>query len=421
MKSALSGLRVIDLGRVWSGPLTTRILADFGAEVIKVESRAGRGAFSGPAARQNSLQEDFPDRQPGEHPWNRIGMFNDLNRNKKSLTLDLSTPAGAEVFKLLVKVSDIVVDNYTPRVMSNFKLDYAVLREVKPDIIMLSMPAYGMQGPYREFPGYGNTIEPVAGLTFLTGYLDGDPQPLGMIAGDVLAALHGVSAIMTALWHRQHSGRGQYIDLSQAETQTSVIGEHLLEYQLAGKLPPRRGNRHAIFAPHGCYPCSGQDEWIVITIADDLSWRKLCNLMGQPGPAEDGRFADQFSRWQNAAELDGIIKQFTRQYEKWDLTSKLQSAGITAAPVLNGRDLLADPHLRERGFMIDIPHPEVGVRSYAGVPVKLSKSPASFRLPAPLLGEHNLEVLSGLPGIDDAKISRLQQDGIIGDKPPDVT
>ncbi|MDD5190016.1 MAG: CoA transferase [Dehalococcoidales bacterium] len=418
---ALDGLRVIDLGRVWSGPLTTRILADFGAEVIKVESLAGRGAYAGPAARQNSLTEDFPDRQPGEHPWNRIGMFNDLNRNKQSLTLDLSKDEGKKMFRQLVAISDVVVENYTPRVMANFGLDYPALQQINSRLIMLSMPAFGMTGPYREFPGYGNTIEPVAGLTNLTGYRGGPPEPLGMIAGDVLAALHGVSAVMSALWQRQRTGRGQYLDLSQAETQTSVIGEFILGYQMTGKKPERWGNRHTSKAPHGCYRCQGEDNWVAISIGTDDAWQRLCVAMDKPELVKDTRFADQLSRWQNQDELDELIGACTEQHDHIELAARLQSAGVMCGAVLNGKELLRDTHLKARGFMVDITQRDSGLHPYAGVPIKFSKSPAEILTGAPGLGEHNHNVLSGLLGISDDMISQLEKKGVIGERPPDAS
>ncbi len=420
MKAPLQGLRVIDLGRIWAGPLTTRILADFGAEVIKVESLAGRGAFSGPEARQNSLTEDFPDHDPDPHPWNRIGMFNDLNRNKLSLTLDLSQAEGVGIFKKLVLVSDIIVENYTPRVMSNFGLDYATLKQIKPGVIMLSMPAYGMTGPYHEFPGYGNTIEPVAGLTHLTGYYGEQPEPLGMIAGDVLAALHGVSALMTALWRKNRSGEGQYIDLSQAETQTSIIGESVIGFQMTGREPERIGNRHSSQAPHGCYRCKGEDDWVVISIASDEEWKRLCLAMGETDLASEIKYLDQLSRWQNQSKLDEVIQCWTMKFDHVEVMQKLQHQTISCGPVFKGKEILSDRHLLEQRFFVNIAQTDTGTHSYAGNPIKLSKSPAIFALPAPLLGEHNRRVLNELLGLDDAAISHLIQKGIIGDRPPNA-
>ncbi len=417
----LNGIRVIDLGRVWSGPLTTRIFGDFGADVIKVESLAGRGEFAGATARQKTMPHEFPNKVPGPHPWNTSSMFNDLNRNKKSLTLNLATPQGQEVFKKLVKVSDIVVENYTPRVMANFGLDYPVLKEIRPGLIMLSMPAYGMTGPYHEFPGYGNTIEPVAGITNLVGYPGEAPHPLGMIAGDVLAALHGASAILVALWHRQQTGQGQYIDLSQAETQTSVIGEYILGYQMTGQEPVRRGNRHPSMAPHGCYRCKGDDSWVVIAVGSDGEWRSLCHVMGDPPWAERPEFAGQLSRWKNQDEIDKFISAWTINHEHYEVMRLLQPAGVACGPVLNGREVLHDPHLDARGFFVNIPHKEAGTHRYAGIPVHLSYTPAEVRLPAPCLGEHNDGVLRGLLGLTDTEIAELEKAGVIGTAPPGVT
>jgi len=417
--SPLDGIRVIDLGRVWSGPLATRLLGDFGAEVVKVESLAGRGEYAGAAARQRSVSQDFAGQQPGAHPWNRASMFNDLNRNKRSLTLDLSKPAGVDVFKRLVATADIVVENYTPRVMANFGLDYPVLKGIKPGIIVLSMPAYGMDGPYRDFPGYGNTIEPVAGITNLIGYPGEAPHPLGMIAGDVLAALHGVSATMTALWHHQQTGAGQHIDLSQAETQTAVIGEHILGYGMNGRAQGRIGNRHPYMAPHGCYRCKGDDAWVVIAVATDAEWLALCRTLGGPPWCQDDRFSDQLRRWQHRDALDALLQGWTVERDHYDVMRLLQAAGVPCGPVLNGRQVLDDPHLQARGFFADIPHLEAGIHRYAGVPVTLSQTPAAFRLPAPCLGEHNTEILREL-GLSNAEIATLQREGVIGDMPPGV-
>lgn len=418
IKTPLEKLRVIDLGRVWSGPLTSRIMGDFGAEVIKVEALNGRGSYSGADARQSTLPEEFPNRTSGAHPWNRSSMFNDLNRNKRSLTLDLQTPQGVDVFKQLVTISDVVIENYTPRVMGNFGLDYPVLKTVKEDIIMLSMPAFGMNGPYREFPGYGNTIEPVAGITNLTGYAGEGPYPLGMTASDALAALHGVSAILTALWHRQQTGQGQYIDLSQAETMTSIIGEHIVGYGMNRQIPERLGDHHPYVAPHSCYRCQGDDMWVVIAVSSDDEWQKLCQAVGNPPWTKDTRFSDQMSRWQNQDELDRFIQEWTIERDHYEVMHILQSNGVACGPVLTGREVLNDPHLNERGFMVNITHPETGTHRYAGIPITLSKSPGTIRLPAPCLGEHNEEVLGGLLGLTGEQIAELEKAKVIGTAPP---
>lgn len=409
MTMPFENLRMIDLGRVWSGPLVARIFGDFGAEVIKVEAPAGRG--------QTTLLQDFPDGEPGERPWNRSGMYNDLNRNKKSLFLDLSAPEGREVFKKLVTISDVVLENYSPRVMKNFGLDYPALKQVKKDIIMVSMPAFGMTGPYRDFIGYGNTIEPVAGITGLTGYLGGPPHSLGMIAGDVLAALHAVGALQVALWHRLETGKGQYIDLSQAETATSAIGEHVVGYGMTGEIPPRIGNRHPYMAPHGCYRCQGDDAWVTIAVSSDEEWGHLCRAMGNPAWADDEKFADQLSRWHNQDRLDGFITAWTVQRDHYDIMRTLQKAGVACGPVLSGKEILADPHLNERNFLVEMTHPDAGTHPYAGNPIRMSQTPAEFRLPAPCLGEHNTYVLGELLGFSKEEIAGLIEKKVVGNQP----
>jgi len=414
----LNNLRIIDLGRVWAGPLTTRILSDFGAEVIKVESLTSRGGAS-LSAGEDPVLEDYPDMNPGEKPWNRQGMFNDLNRNKKSLTLDLSKQESVDAFKKLVAVCDVVVENFTPRVMSNFRLDYAVLKSIKPDIIMLSMSAYGASGPDRDIPGFGNTIEAIAGITNLVGYENGPPHQLGMIAGDVIAALHGVSALMVALRQRRETGKGQHIDLSQAETQTSILGEYILDYQMNKSEPLRIGNHSPDHAPHGCYRCQGEDSWVVIDVSSEAEWQSLCRVMNTPTLSGDPKFSNQNARCGNRLELDAIISAWIRPRDHYDIMRLLQSAGVPCGAVLTGRELLDDPHLKERGFFVDIPHPDAGTYSYAVNPVRISGMKSAYRR-APLLGEHNQEILAGLLGMEENEISLLKSKGIIGNAPPAV-
>jgi crotonobetainyl-CoA:carnitine CoA-transferase CaiB-like acyl-CoA transferase len=284
---------------------------------------------------------------------------------------------------------------------------------------MLSMPAYGMTGPYRDFPGYGNTIEPVAGITNLVGYPGDKPHPLGMIAGDVLAALHGVSAIMVALHHRRQTGKGQYIDLSQAETQTAIIGDVVVGYSMNRASPPRTGNRHPYMAPHGCYRCKGDDSWVAVAVGSDEEWRSFCGALGNPPWTQDTRFADLPSRQQNHDELDTFIQAWTVQFDHYEVMRILQAAGVACGPVLNGREVMDDPHLNARGFFVKIPHPEAGTHCYAGIPVRLSKTPAVFRLPAPCLGEHNREMLGGLLGLTEEEIATLGKEGVTRAIPPE--
>lgn len=411
MSLPFDGIRVIDLGRVWSGSLAAKLLGDFGAEVIKVEGPTGRGIA--PIA-------DHPDKEPGERPWNRSGMFNDLNRNKKSLYLDLSMPEGKDIFKQLVALSDMVIENFSPRVMKNFGLDYPVLKEINDSIIMISMPAFGSTGPYRDFIGFGNTIEPVAGITHLTGYSDDPPHPLGMITGDVLAGLHGAGGLMVALWHRMETGKGQYIDLSQAETATCTIGETILDYSMNKTTPVRMGNRHSIMAPHGCYPCKGDDMWVTIAVDSDEAWRALCSAIGNPQWVEDDRFSDRMNRHQHQDMLDQFIGQWTSQRDHYAVMHLLQKAGVACGPVLTGKEILTEPHLKDRGFFVEMTHPDAGTHSYAGTPIRMSRTPAESPNPAPCFAEHNEDILGGLLGFSKKDIQILKEKKVVYDEPEDV-
>ncbi|MDD5288937.1 MAG: CoA transferase [Dehalococcoidales bacterium] len=414
----LKGLRVLDLSRVWAGPLLCRLLADFGAEVIKIEPMFGRQLISG-VKNLARILPDFPNGEIGERHWNRHGSFNDLNRNKLGITLNLSMPPAIEIFKKLVKISDIVVENYTPRVMSNFGIDYPVLKEIKPELIMISMTGYGKNGPYRDYPAFGTNTEGIAGLTSLMGYIGGRPNLMGVAWSDPTAALNGLGAILTALWGRNSTGKGQYIDLSMAEATVSLIGETILGYEMNKKLPSLMSNRHQYMAPHGCYRCRGNDMWVAIAVASDEEWRAFCQVIGNPDWVKEAKFADQLSRWKNQDELDELIRNWTIQHDHYEVMHTLQAAGVACGAALTGKEILNNPHLKERKFFAELDHPDAGRHSYAGVPVKLSETPATFRMAAPTLGEHNEYVLGKLLGLSEKEISQLTENKVIGNMPPD--
>ncbi|HXX59263.1 MAG TPA: CoA transferase, partial [Dehalococcoidales bacterium] len=264
---------------------------------------------------------------------------------------------------------------------------------------------------------FGNTIESVAGLTNLTGYAGESPHLPGMITGDVFAALHGVSAVMVALRHRRLTAAGQHIDLSQAEAQTSAIGARILEYQMSRKEPERAGNFDTEKAPHGCYRCRGEDKWVAITVASENEWEALCTAMGNPEWTQEERFSTLKQRRQQWRDLDKRIAAWTANLGHLDVMHRLQSAGVTCGALLNGRELLENEHLNERGFFVEIPHAEAGTHKYAGTPVKLSATPAHFSLSAPLLGEHNDNILKELLGIGEAEIELLRKCGALGTTP----
>ncbi|MBW2141266.1 MAG: CoA transferase [Deltaproteobacteria bacterium] len=418
MTGALKGIRILDLTRVWSGPLAGRILADLGAEVIQVSGRVTVPRADYPPEVAKILAV-FPDNEPGERPWNRTSANNDFHRNKLGITLELNTPEGVELFKRFVKISDVVLENYSPRVMPNFGLDYPSLSQINPAIILCSMPGYGSTGPYRDWVSYGTNLDPASGLASLMGYPGEEAHMSGNAYPDPIAALHAAGAILTALFHQRRTGKGQFIDLSQAESATSLIGEAVLGYTLNGKIPPRLGNRHPSQAPHGCYKCEGEDKWVAIAVSTDEEWAALCHVMESPELIDDQRFADSAGRCENQDAIDERIEAWTSQRPHHEAMRLLQEAGVPAGAVLDAAELFANEHLSERDFFWEIDHPEVGLRKYVALPMKFSKTPVQKKKPAPCLGEHNEYVFSEILGLSKDEIAELEQKGIIGDQPID--
>jgi len=402
----LEGIRVIDLAMFWSGPYTANLLANMGAEVIKVESSRRLDGWRG--AGTATL--------PADKSWERAPLFNAVNVDKLDITLDLSRPRGAEIFKQLVKMSDVVVENYTPRVMKNFGLDYPVLREVNPKIIMISLPAHGATGPWKDYPGFAFPIEQMSGIPQLTGYPDGPPRMTGIAPSDSIAGVNGMVAVLIALLYRQRTGKGQYIDLSQIEAITCLIGDAIVDYTMNKRIQPRRGNHHPFMAPHGYYRCKGDDMWVGIAISSDEEWVCFCKAIGNPPWTKDERFADNLGRWHNQDELDKLIEEWTIEHDHYEVMNILQKAGIAAGPVITSAELLTDPHLRERGTFQKVDRAIVGTHPYPipTAPMRLSKCQVSIRRPAPLLGEHNDYVFGKLLGMSKEEIQSLTDDQIIG-------
>lgn len=387
----LAGIRVVDLTTMWAGPLCTRLLAELGAEVIKIEyHRRPDGTRANP------------------------GYFNWLNRNKLSLGLDLSVPRGRELFCELVRVSDILVENFSPRVMGNFGLDYPTLRRIKPDLIMLSMPAYGSTGPYRDYVAYGPGIETTSGLSWLTGYEDGSPMLSGSAYGDPIAGLHGTVAILAALRYRRLTGLGQWIDLAQREALSQVLGEVFVLAGAGRQVPARVGNRHRVMCPHGVYRCCGDDLWLAIAVGDDEEWERLCRAMGMESLGADPRFKTALDRKAHEAELDAIVASWTRQRDRLEAMRTLQAAGVMAGAVLDGRELSRDEHLAERGFFVCVPDTDGQIAQYPGLPWKTLGVPPVASRPAPRLGQHNEVVLRSVLHLTEREIGQLEKDGVIG-------
>ena len=405
-KLPLQNIRVVDLTRAWAGPYATSLLADMGTEVIKIESDVYPDVF-----RSQGSELDSSSSHPHEtSPW-----FHTINRNKLSLSLDLNKPEGRQAFKELVTISDIVVENFSTRVMPNLGLSYEELRQVRPDLIMISMPAFGASGPYKDLVGYGEPMELMAGLAMLTGY-EGDSTPIrmGVAYSDCLASYHAVIAALWGLLQRNATGTGQYVDVSHFEGVVRAIGEAVLTYSMNGEQPSSRGNRSRWMAPHGCYPCAGKDKWLTIAVRSDSEWQALCQGMGHPMLSKDSRFATPAARKDHEREMDELISQWTRTMGHIEAMHYLQQSGIAAGAVLSPDELVKDPHLSGRGFFEEEDHPITGKHLIPGVSFKFSRTQGRVRTPAPLFAQHSEHVLRDLLGKSGAETVRLKTHRMAG-------
>ncbi len=411
----LEGVRIIDSTYIIAMPYAGGMMTDLGAEVIKIE---------GPThidPTRSGTNRALADNEPGEDWWNRAPAFNQINRGKRSLTLDLSKEDGREVLKELIKVSDILVENYTPRVMRRWGLDYPNLKKLKPDIIMVSNTGYGhSEGPYSSYPAQATTQEATHGHTHITGYRGDIPSKAGQSYVDFLASWAGLMAIATALRYRNRTGKGQWLDIGMYQMGVYCTSEYILDWLANGRRGGRIGNRHPWRVPQGCYPCAGKDQWCVISVGDDEEWMALCMVMGRLELAEDPRFASGVDRKRHHDELDDIIRTWTGGLDKFQVMERLQQAGVPAGPVYNGRDINLDPHRWARGFLQKINFPEdrnLGTRVFMGLPWQLSKTPVSIRRPAPTVGQDNASILGELLCLSNEKTAELKEAQIIADRP----
>ena len=407
----LARLRVIEMGQLIAVPWATKMLADMGAQVIRLESCQRLESYRTDALYQNSVEGEF---------WNRGANFYEHNRNKLGITLDLSGDQGLPILKDLISISDIFIENFTPRVVKNFGLEYEDLRRIKPDIIMVSSTGYGFTGPWANFGATGPATEGASGLAFMTGYRDGPPVMSEIPYTDYTSSEHTIFAIMAALMHRLKTGQGQFLDISQTQAAAVTVPEALLDFSANGRTQPRSGNEDTAMAPHGCYQCQGDDRWIVIAVENDAQWRALCGVLGQEEWLEDARFSDGLTRWKNRLELDQLLRLVTINWDSRELMERLQSVGVAAGAVLDGSDLLFDPQLKARGFYEVISHdPSTGIPPlpYASRPWKLLGTPAVASKAGPIMGQHNRLVLMDLLGKTEADMAQLETAQVIGYAP----
>ncbi|MBI4186439.1 MAG: CoA transferase [Chloroflexi bacterium] len=385
----LSDIRILDFTWVLAGPYATRVLADFGAEVIKVQ----------------------PTLPQAEDRFSR-GYYNTWNRNKLGITLDLGKPQGVALARKLATISDAVVENFSPRVMANWGLDYDSLKTLKPDLIMVSMSTMGQTGPWRDYVGFGPTIQAFSGITRLTSFPDRLPAGPGTAYADHVAGLTAALALLGALEYRRRTGEGQHIDISQVESMASLLGNAIMDYTLSGDPPQPVGNASEGAAPHGVYRCRGDDRWCAIAVLSDDDWQRFRQALGNPGWA-GGRFDTLAGRLENREKLDRLIAEWTAQHTAEEVMALLQRHGIAAGVVQNASDLAHDPQLRARGFFVELDHPEMGKTVSDATPIKLSGTPARYKRAAPALGQDNDYVYRQLLGLSEAEIADLKRQGVI--------
>jgi crotonobetainyl-CoA:carnitine CoA-transferase CaiB-like acyl-CoA transferase len=401
-------LRVVDLTNGWAGPLSTCLLGDFGAEVIKVESPSHMDWWRG-AGLQGTTD--------GSKPYEQSPTFNTVNRNKYGIALELTHPRGRALFRELVRISDVLIANYPLRSLRKLGIDYQALSAVNPRLVMVTLPAFGNNGPDSEYVGFGPTTEAMAGITGVSGYEDGQPQMLSNAIGDPGTALNACFAALVGLFEQERRGEGVSIDLSHVEGLLPMNAEALLDYTINGRVQGQRGNRHPTMAPHGCYPCGGDDEWVVISIASDTQWERFCQALGNPAWARERRFATAAGRKAAEDELDRYLTAWTKQYDHYQVMESLQNAGVAAGAVLSGPEILSDAHLAAREFLLAIDKAEAGMHLYPGFVPRFSPDASAVHLPAPCFGEHNAYVFGTLLGLPGEEIEQLAKERIISAEP----
>jgi len=405
----LAGSRVIDLTMGWAGPLATRQLADLGAEVIKVEGRAYPDWWR---------TADYSEAAIAAQVHEKSLYFNMMNRNKTGITLDLTQATGAELLRRLAGAADVVIENYSQGVLPKLGLDYPSLRQARPDLVMVSMPAFGAETALADLRAYGSTLEHASGLPQVTGAPDWPPTMNHVAYGDPIGGLSACPAVLAALLHRKRTGEGQFIDLSQVECMFPLVAPWIIEQSITGKVAARMGNRHPRFVPHGCFPCAGEDAWVVIAVTGDAEWQALCQAIERTDLAADPKLATAEGR--RAAEdlLEAAITSWTRRRSADEAMLALQALGVAAGAARGLVELmLYEPHLAARGFWQEVDRPHLDWRLQASPVFREDGRPYPIRRPAPTLGQSTREVLARLLGLRDADLDRLEREHVIGEAP----
>ncbi|MDW8468664.1 MAG: CaiB/BaiF CoA-transferase family protein [Burkholderiales bacterium] len=407
MPGPLSHIRVLDLSRVLAGPWASQNLGDLGAEVIKIE-RPGSG----------------DDTRSWGPPWLKDAAGNDtaesayylsVNRNKKSVTVDLSKPEGQAIVRALAAKSDVLIENYKVGGLAKFGLDYESLRAVNPSLVYCSVTGFGQDGPYAPRPGYDFIFQGMGGLMSITGERDGEPgggpQKVGIAISDVLTGMYATVAILAALVHRERTGEGQYIDAALLDTIVAFCANQAVSYFVSGRVPIRWGNAHPQVVPYEVFPVA--DGHVILAVGNDAQFERFCKVAGRPELAEEPRFRTMSQRIVHRAELVPIIREIMRTRTKREWIEALEAANVPCGPINDMKEVFEDPQVRHRRLRVDMPHPSGAAAPLVASPLRLSKTPVEYRLPPPLLGEHTEDVLKRLLGKTDAEIAQLRRAGVV--------
>ncbi len=397
----LRGIRVADFGQVIAAPVTAQMLGWLGAEVILVETES------------RFTTRVWPPFADGKFGINQSGGFNLVNNNKLSCSLDLGNPDALEVARDIVRVSDVLVENYATGVMERLGLGYDEVRKLRPDIVYMSLGAFGRSGPFKDLTGFHSVINLFSGLAAVTGYPETHPRIMGGLIPDAFSGCYCVLAVLEALYHRSRTGEGQFIEVSMTEALTGMIPEAVMQYSLTGREPEKTGNRDGRKAPHNVFRCQGEEKWVAVSVETDEQFRALAHATGNPGWADDPRYATTRARLDNQDALESSLGQWTAELTVETVVAALQAAGVPAAPVNDSAEALADPHLVERGFVAHPEHPVAGARPVLSLPWAADGRRADELRPAPSFGQHNEWVLKELLQVPDEKYERLVSTGAI--------
>jgi len=400
---ALEGIRVIDLTRIYAGPYCSMLFADMGAEVIKIEPPGGEIIRDNPPLVKKG--------ENGPHDRSRSGYFLTLNRNKYGITLNLKHPKAVSIFKNLVKIGDVVLENYAPGVMKRLGIDYPVLKEVNPRIIMASISGFGQWGPYSERIAFDHISQAMSGMMSITGHPDSPPTRVGTSLGDVNASVHAAFAIMTALWHREKTGVGQYIDISMQEAMVSILEGAIARWTIGRELQTPIGTHNPHDAPMAAYKC--KDGYIIIATVGDEHWHRFCKAIDKPEWAEDPGYQTKRQRWEKKYVLADEIEKITANYTVKEVGEMMDRERVANSPIHNIEQVVDDPHLNARGYFVEVEHPIIGKAKLPGIPFKLSETPGDVERPSPLVGEHNELILGKYLGMNKEEVGRIKEEGVI--------